>query len=127
MRTFAAAHRRTTTRRLPVVLAAVLSLSVVTAVMPVPAAVAAGGVPAITKVSPAVSRTAGGTTVTLTGTDLSSVTRVMFGARAGTKLAAVSDTEVRVVAPSGSGTVDVRATSPAGTSPTSEDAKFRLV
>jgi hypothetical protein len=72
-------------------------------------------VPAVTSLSPATGPWTGGTTVTITGTDLWSTSAVDFG----TQPAFFSDvtaTSVTAVAPSGSGEVDVTITTPAGTS-----------
>lgn len=83
--------------------------------------------PTITLVSPGLGRTAGGSVVHLTGTGLSGVTQVRFGAKAGARLAVLSDTELSVISPSGRGTVHLTAISPTGASAMSEDAVFRYV
>lgn len=76
------------------------------------------GTPALTKVGPARGVVAGGTTVHLTGTGLVEVGSVTFGSTAATSYTVNSSTSITVVAPAGTaGTVDVRVTSPAGTSP----------
>jgi IPT/TIG domain len=59
-----------------------------------------------------------GDTVTIAGTNLAGVTGVNFGSVAATGVHAVDSTHVTAVAPAGSGTVDVRVTTPDGTSPT---------
>ncbi|MGY4936190.1 IPT/TIG domain-containing protein [Streptomyces sp. 900116325] len=72
--------------------------------------------PTLTGVSPNQGPTTGGTTVTLTGTNLGDVTAVRFGATA-TAFTVVSATQITATAPTGSaGAVQVTAISPGGTS-----------
>ncbi|MET9470838.1 MULTISPECIES: IPT/TIG domain-containing protein [unclassified Streptomyces] len=72
--------------------------------------------PALTGLSPNQGPTAGGTTVTLTGTNLGDVTTVRFGTTA-TAFTIVSPTQITATAPPGSeGSVQVTAGSPGGTS-----------
>ncbi|MGW8973046.1 IPT/TIG domain-containing protein [Streptomyces platensis] len=73
-------------------------------------------VPVLTSVSPNSGPAAGGTTVTLTGSGLASTTAVRFGATPATSFTVVSDTHVTAVAPPGTGTVQITATTPGGTS-----------
>ena len=73
-------------------------------------------VPALTSLAPNSGPQSGGTTVTLTGTGLSTAGTVRFGAVPATSLTVVSDTHITAVAPAGSGTVQVTATTPGGTS-----------
>ncbi|MCD9904626.1 IPT/TIG domain-containing protein [Streptomyces sp. MT29] len=62
----------------------------------------------IATIAPATGPAAGGTTVTITGTNLDGVAAVNFGATAGTELKVLSATELRVKAPAGSaGAVNV--------------------
>jgi len=75
--------------------------------------------PAVTGVSPASGGTAGGSTVTLTGTGLAGAASVRFGAAAAT-ITADSATQITVTSPPGTGRVDVTVTTPAGTSQTNE-------
>lgn len=66
--------------------------------------------------SPATGTAAGGTVVTITGTNLSETTGVTFAGTAGTSLNVVSDTQVKVTTPAhAAGAVDVVLTTPAGT------------
>ncbi|WP_201295394.1 MULTISPECIES: IPT/TIG domain-containing protein [Nocardia] len=74
------------------------------------------GVPSVSGVSPNQGPTTGGTTVTLTGTNLTGATAVTFGATAAVSFTVNSATQVTAVAPPGSGTVQVTVTTPAGTS-----------
>lgn len=66
-------------------------------------------------ISPNQGSTGGGTTVTITGTNLSGATAVNFGSKPAT-ITANTATSVTVVSPSGSGTVNVTVTTPGGTS-----------
>ncbi len=78
--------------------------------------------PVLTSISPSSGTQAGGTTVTVTGKNLTGATAVTFGAVPGTHVTPVSATEVTVVSPAGTGPVNVSVTTPGGTStPTSKD------
>jgi hypothetical protein len=73
-------------------------------------------VPYVYGVSPATGDPAGGTTVTITGSNLNSVTAVNFGANPGTIVSA-SYGQLVATSPAGpAGTVDITVTNPAGTS-----------
>nr|WP_307819094.1 IPT/TIG domain-containing protein [Streptomyces sabulosicollis] len=74
------------------------------------------GVPTLTGVSPATGPASGGTTVTLTGTNLLGATAVRFGAVNATSFTVVSATQITAVAPPGSGTVQITVVTPGGTS-----------
>ncbi|HEY5835614.1 IPT/TIG domain-containing protein [Streptomyces sp.] len=67
-------------------------------------------------ISPNQGSTGGGTTVTITGTNLTGTTAVLFGSKPATGVTNVSPTQVTAVSPSGSGTVGVTVTTPGGTS-----------
>jgi eukaryotic-like serine/threonine-protein kinase len=71
--------------------------------------------PAVTGASPDGGSTAGGTTVTITGTGLAGATAVRFGSAAAT-ITADSGTQITVTTPPGRGTVAITVTTPAGTS-----------
>ncbi|WP_455907232.1 IPT/TIG domain-containing protein, partial [Streptomyces niveus] len=74
-------------------------------------------VPVLGSVVPVSGPVAGGTTVTLTGSNLAGVTGVRFGATAATSFTVVSSTQIMAVSPAGAvGPVQVTVTSPAGTS-----------
>ncbi|WP_228796579.1 beta strand repeat-containing protein [Nocardia nova] len=73
-------------------------------------------VPALNSISPSQGSTAGGTTVTLTGSGLTGVTAVNFGATPATSFTVDSDTQITAVAPAGTGIVSVTVTGPGGTS-----------
>ncbi|WP_237736703.1 beta strand repeat-containing protein, partial [Delftia acidovorans] len=83
--------------------------------------------PTVTSISPTAGPTAGGTTVTLTGTNLSGATAVTFGATAATGFTVNSATQITATAPAGTGTVDVRVTTVGGTSATSATDQFTYV
>ena len=71
--------------------------------------------PAVTGISPAGGGTAGGTTVTITGTGLADATGVRFGSADAT-IVADSSTQITATSPPGTGTVPIIVTTPAGTS-----------
>lgn len=75
------------------------------------------GVPVITSIGPASGSTAGGTTVTISGSRLADVTGVTFGGIPATAMTPVGDSQMTATAPShAAGAVDVLATDAAGTS-----------
>ncbi len=74
-------------------------------------------VPAVTSVSPPAGTFAGGTTVTITGTDLGGAGAVHFGSTAATSYTVASGTTINAVAPPGTGAADITVTTPQGTSP----------
>ena len=73
-------------------------------------------VPTVTSISPTSGPAAGGTTVIITGSDFTGVTKVLFGTVAASGVTLNSDTQITAVSPAGSGTVDVRVITPGGTS-----------
>ena len=82
-------------------------------------------VPTVTGVSPAAGTTAGGTNVTIAGTNFTNVTAVNFGSTAATGVTVNSTTSISAVSPAGSdGTVDVTVVSSSGTSVTSSADQF---
>ncbi|WP_278536250.1 IPTL-CTERM sorting domain-containing protein [Delftia acidovorans] len=83
--------------------------------------------PTVTSVSPTAGPTAGGTSVVITGTNLSGATAVTFGATAATGFTVNSATQITATAPAGTGTVDVRITTAGGTSATSAADQFTYV
>lgn len=68
----------------------------------------------ITSVTPATGPAAGGTTVTVRGTNLDGVSAVNFGAAVGTELRITSATQLTVKTPAGTGAVNVVAADDAG-------------
>ena len=85
-----------------------------------------GAGPVVTALSAAGGPTAGGNTVTITGTDFGGTTGVSFGTVKATSFVIKSATEVTTVAPAGKlgTTVDITVTTPDGTSPTSTADKY---
>jgi hypothetical protein len=82
--------------------------------------------PVITSVAPDFGPVAGGTTVTITGTDLASASAVKFGDLPAASFKAESETKITAVAPPSAKVVavDVTATTIAGTSATGKDDRF---
>ncbi|MFC6155653.1 beta strand repeat-containing protein [Kribbella jiaozuonensis] len=82
--------------------------------------------PTISAIAPNTGPTAGGTVVTITGTNLAGATAVTFGGVAGTALAQISTTQVRVTTPlrTTAGMVDVRVVTPGGTSSPAASANY---
>ena len=78
--------------------------------------------PVVTGISPTHGPTAGGTVVTVTGTDLTGGT-VAFGANAATVVTCAATT-CTATSPAGTGTVNVQVTTAAGTSATSSADQF---
>ncbi len=86
--------------------------------------------PTVSGVSPQAGSSAGGTTITLTGTNFytaSGSTTIDVGGNAATKVSCSSSTSCTAVTPPGTGLVDVTATTPSGTSPTSPADRFAYV
>jgi len=84
------------------------------------------GVPTVTGVSPGTGTTSGGTSVTVTGTNLAGETAVNFGSNAGTGVSVNgAGTSLTVNSPAGAvGTVDITVTTPGGSSAVSSADKF---
>ena len=84
--------------------------------------------PVITKIKPAKGSTAGGNTVTITGTYFGGTTAVKFGTTAATSFTVVSNAKITAVVPAhASGTVDVRITNPYATSAISASDKYKFL
>lgn len=79
--------------------------------------------PQVTAISPASGAGAGGDSVTITGSGFTGATKVDFGSSSAA-MTVVSDTEITVTSPPGSGTVDVTVVTPNGTSATSPADQF---
>ncbi|RBQ05529.1 MBG domain-containing protein, partial [Pedobacter miscanthi] len=83
--------------------------------------------PTVTSLSPTSGPTSGGTSVTITGTNFIGANAVTFGATAATGFTVNSATQITATAPAGTGTVDVRITTPGGTSATSASDQFTYI
>jgi IPT/TIG domain/FG-GAP repeat len=83
--------------------------------------------PIVTNVNPYGGPEAGGTSVTITGTDFTGVTAVKFGSTGATSFTVNSASSVTAVSPAGSGTVDVTVTTPVGASSASSADRFSYV
>jgi hypothetical protein len=82
--------------------------------------------PAVKKITPRKGRSGGGTTVTIVGGDLSGATAIRFGTTGALGFSVSSATKITAVAPPGTtGTVDVRVTTPGGTSAISASDHFK--
>jgi hypothetical protein len=79
----------------------------------------------VTGLNPSEGLDTGGTTVTISGSGFTGATQVLFGGFVASGLVVNSDSQITVVSPAGSGTVDVLVATPAGTSPVSAAARFR--
>jgi len=79
--------------------------------------------PTVTGISPTNGSTLGGTSVSITGSNLTGATAVMFGATSAS-ITANTATSITATSPAGTGTVDVKVTTPGGTSATSTNDQF---
>ena len=80
--------------------------------------------PTVTNVSPSAGPTGGGTSITITGTNLTGATAVSFGSTPATSFSVTSSTQISATAPAGAGVVDVTVTTPGGTSATSAADRY---
>jgi IPT/TIG domain len=80
--------------------------------------------PAVLGISPSSGPSAGGTTVTITGTSFTGASSVAFGTTPAVSFSVVSSTTITAVSPPGAGTVDVIVTTPSGTSTLSPADQF---
>jgi len=84
--------------------------------------------PTVTGISPASGPPAGGTSVVITGTNLTAATAVMFGATNATGYTGNSATQITATSPAGSvGTVDITVVTAGGASATSASDQFSYV
>jgi hypothetical protein len=72
--------------------------------------------PTVTGLQPSTGPSAGGSSVTISGTNFAGATAVEFGAANARSFKVESGTTIRAVSPAGTGAVDVTVTTPAGTS-----------
>jgi hypothetical protein len=88
--------------------------------------VAVGRPPTVTAVMPHEGPTSGGTSVTITGTNFTGATAVHFGTKAAISFTVVNSTTIRAVSPpEAADTVDVRVTTPSGTSAISANDHYK--
>ena len=83
--------------------------------------------PAVTGISPASGPESGGTTVTITGTDLTGATDVQFGDTSAINFTVDGPTQITATAPGGTGTADITVTTPGGTSTTSDADQYGYI
>jgi hypothetical protein len=86
-----------------------------------------GGVPLpkITKISPSSGTMFGGTSVTITGTGFTGVTKIIFNSTEATDVKVIDDETITAISPSGfNGTIDVTVTNSIGTSNIVDADKF---
>ena len=83
--------------------------------------------PGVTGISPASGPESGGTTVTITGTDLTGATDVQFGNTSAINFTVDSPTQITATAPAGTGTADITVTTPGGTSTTSDADQYGYI
>ena len=84
--------------------------------------------PTVTRVSPSSGPAAGGTSVTIAGTNFTGATAVSFGGTAASTFTVTSATSITATSPAGSGAVDVTVTIPGGgTSATNSSDVFKYV
>jgi hypothetical protein len=81
-------------------------------------------VPTVTSISPTSGAATGGTSLTITGTNFTGATAVMFGNTAATSFTVNSATSITAVSPAGTGTVDLTVTTFGGTSATAAADQF---
>jgi hypothetical protein len=80
--------------------------------------------PIVTGIKPARGADTGGTSVTITGTNLTRTSAVKFGANAAQSFTVNSDESITATSPPGTGTVDVTVSNPDGTSATGSTDQF---
>lgn len=83
--------------------------------------------PTVTSISPSAGPQIGGTTVIITGANLSGATAVVFGGTSATGITVNSSTQITATSPAGTGTVDVRITTVGGTSAIAAADQFTYV
>jgi hypothetical protein len=83
-----------------------------------------GSAPTVTSVSPSSGPAAGGTSVTITGTNFTTGASVAFGPNAASNVVVTSGTQITATSPPGSGTVDITVTTPSGISATTPADQF---
>ncbi|WP_279587411.1 IPT/TIG domain-containing protein [Janthinobacterium sp. 75] len=87
----------------------------------------AAPIPTVGSISPSTGSTAGGTSVVITGTNLTGAGAVKFGASNASSFTVNSPTQITATSPAGTGTVDITVTTGGGTSATSGADQFTYV
>jgi mannan endo-1,4-beta-mannosidase len=95
--------------------------------LPAPPDTPVAGGAEVTSLSPDSVSAGGGATVVITGSDLGSVTAVLFGSNASSDFSVVSPTRVTATAPTNSGSVTVSVETPAGASAAGPGSKLTYV
>jgi len=80
--------------------------------------------PTVTKIEPTTGAPAGGTSVTIIGTNFTGASAVKFGSTSAASFRVNSETSITATSPAGAGTVDVTVRTSEGTSPTSPADQF---
>jgi alpha-tubulin suppressor-like RCC1 family protein len=83
--------------------------------------------PAVTGVSPTQGLEAGGTSVSIAGTNFTAGATVAFGSTSAAKVTVNSTSSITAISPPGTGTVDVTVTTPEGTSSVNPADRFKYV
>ena len=83
--------------------------------------------PTVTALSPTIGAAAGGTSVTITGTNFLGAAAVQFGAANAASFTIANATSITATSPAGGGTVDVTVTNQGGTSATSAADQFNYI
>ncbi|MFA5328893.1 MAG: MBG domain-containing protein, partial [Prolixibacteraceae bacterium] len=84
--------------------------------------------PTVTGISPTSGPATGGTSVIITGTNLTGASAVKFGANNATNVTVNSATQITAISPAGStGTIDVTVTTTGGTSATSSSDQYTYI
>ncbi|NMO52413.1 phospholipase [Actinoplanes sp. TBRC 11911] len=83
--------------------------------------------PVVTSIGTTMGPASGGTTVTIAGTGFTADSAVSFGATTAASVTFISGTSLTAVSPGGTGTVDVRVTTPGGTSADGVTDQFTYV
>ena len=87
----------------------------------------AAPIPTVGSISPSTGSTTGGTSVVITGTNLTGAGAVKFGASNASSFTVNSPTQITATSPAGTGTVDITVTTGGGTSATSGADQFTYV
>jgi Autotransporter beta-domain/IPT/TIG domain len=86
-----------------------------------------GTIPTVTQVTPSSGAAAGGTVVTINGTNFTNASAVYFGTTKVTAVLVNSSTSISVTAPSGTGAVDVTVVAPGGTTAVTPADQYTFV